>query len=291
MGQHTGTDGRHDTAIPGLTLYRFSHPTDPAYVLQEPAVYVVAQGRKQVALGQDVYVYDRTNYLVVSVDLPVVGNVFEASPERPYLCLTLAVDPHELAMLMAETGRRGPEDRLDGRGLYLNPITPPLLEGLVRLVRLLDAKDDIPVMAPLVLREVNYRLLQGDEGGRLAQIAIGDGRARRVADAIAWIKHHYTEPLQIEELARQVHMSASSLHHHFRTVTAMSPVQYQKRLRLQEARRLMLTGALSTESVADQVGYASASQFSREYARLFGDPPRKDARRIRESAHRAARVA
>ncbi|HYE58951.1 MAG TPA: AraC family transcriptional regulator [Rhodothermales bacterium] len=291
MGQHTGTDGRHDTAIPGLTLYRFSHPTDPAYVLQEPAVYVVAQGRKQVALGQDVYVYDRTNYLVVSVDLPVVGNVFEASPERPYLCLTLAVDPHELAMLMAETGRRGPEDRLDGRGLYLNPITPPLLEGLVRLVRLLNAKDDIPVMAPLVLREVNYRLLQGDEGGRLAQIAIGDGRARRVADAIAWIKHHYTEPLQIEELARQVHMSASSLHHHFRTVTAMSPVQYQKRLRLQEARRLMLTGVSSAEAVADQVGYVSASQFSREYARLFGDPPRKDARRIRESAHGVTRVA
>jgi AraC-like DNA-binding protein len=283
-----GSDGMTGTAIPALKLWRFSHPTEPVPVLQEPAVYVVAQGRKQVTLGGETYVYDRSRYLAVSVDLPVVGNVFEASPDAPYLCLTLTVDPRELAALIVETGRPAPRDDHDGRALYLSPLRAPLLDVLLRLVRLLDAPEDIPVLAPLILREVNYRLLQSEPFGRLAQMAIGDGRLRRVSGAIAWIKENFAEPLQVEALARRVHMSPSALHHHFKAATAMSPIQYQKRLRLQEARRLLLAGAPSADAVAYEVGYASASQFSREYARLFGQPPRRDADRVRDAAAGAA---
>lgn len=282
--RRTGADGRHETVIPALKLYRFSHPTEPAHALQEPAVYVVVQGRKQVTLGDAIYVYDRSQYLAVSVELPVVSNVLEASPDRPYLCLTLTVDPRELAALIVETGRQAPRDDHDGRALYVSPLRAPLLDGLLRLVRLLDAPEEIPVLAPLILREVSYRLLQSEQFGRLAQIAIGDGRLRRVSGAIGWIKEHFAEPMQIEALASRVHMSPSALHHHFRAATSMSPIQYQKRLRLQEARRLLLTGAPSADSVAYEVGYASASQFSREYARLFGQPPRRDTERVRDAA-------
>jgi AraC-like DNA-binding protein len=284
LERRTGSDGRHETAIPGLTLYRFSHPTEPAYMLQEPAVYVVVQGRKQVTLGGETYVYDRSQYLAASVDLPVVGSVVAASPEEPYFCLTLTVDPRELAALIVETGRQAPRDDHDGRALYVSPLRAPLLDGFLRLVRLLDAPEDVPVLAPLILRELDYRLLQSEQFGRLAQMAIGDGRLRRVSGAIAWIKEHFSEPLQVEALASRVHMSPSALHHHFKAVTAMSPIQYQKRLRLQEARRLLLAGALSAETVAYGVGYASASQFSREYTRLFGQPPRRDAERVRDVA-------
>lgn len=283
LERRTGADGMHATAIPRLKLYRFSQPTEPAPVLQEPAVYVVVQGRKQLALGGETYVYDRSRYLAVSVDVPVVGNVLEASPEAPYLCMTLTVDPRELAALIVETGRAAPRDDHDGRALYLSPLRAPLLDGLLRLVRLLDAPEDVPVLAPLLLREIDYRLLQGEQFGRLAQMAIGDGRLRRVSGAIAWIREHFAEPLQVEALAKGVHMSPSALHHHFKAATAMSPVQYQKRLRLQEARRLLLAGAPSADGVAYEVGYASASQFSREYARLFGQPPRRDAERAREA--------
>ncbi|HEV7586770.1 MAG TPA: AraC family transcriptional regulator [Longimicrobium sp.] len=284
LERRTGRDGMHETAIPWLKLYRYSHPTEPAHVLQDPAVYVVVQGRKQVTLGDETYVYDRSQYLAVSVDLPVVGNVFAASPDEPYLCLTLTVDPRELAALIVETSRPAPRDDHDGRALYVSPVRAPLLDGLLRLVRLLDAPEDVPVLAPLILRELGYRLLQSEQFGRLAQMAIGDGRLRRVSGAIAWIKEHFAEPLQVEALANRVHMSPSALHHHFKAATAMSPIQYQKRLRLQEARRLLLSGAPSADSVAYEVGYASASQFSREYARLFGQPPRRDAERVRDAA-------
>ena len=289
LERRTGSDGRHDTVIPELKLYRFSNPTEPTYFLQEPAVYVVVQGRKQVTVGDETYIYDQSRYLAVSVDLPAVGNVFEASPERPYLCMTLAVDPRELAALIVETGQQAPRDDHDGRALYVTPLGAPLLDGFLRLVRLLDAADDIPVLAPLILRELHYRLLQSEQFGRLAQMAIGDGRIRRVSGAITWIKQHFAEPLQIDALAKQVNMSPSALHQHFKAVAAMSPIQYQKRLRLQEARRLLLTGATSAEAVAYEVGYSSPSQFGREYARLFGEPPRRDAERMRDAVSAATR--
>jgi len=284
LERRTGIDGRHETAIPELKLYRFSQPTEPAHVLQEPAVYVVVQGRKHVTVGDQTYVYDQSQYLAVSVDLPAVGRVVAASPEAPYLCMTLTVDPRELAALIVETGRQSPHDDHDGRALYVSPLAAPLLDGFLRLVRLLDAPHDLPILAPLILRELHYRLLQSEQFGRLAQMAIGEGRLRRVSGAIAWIKEHFAEPLQIEALAKRANMSPSALHTHFKAVAAMSPIQYQKQLRLQEARRRMLSGRTSAEVIAYEVGYASASQFSREYARLFGQPPRRDAERMRDAA-------
>jgi AraC-like DNA-binding protein len=282
LEQRTGVDGGHETPIPQLTLWRFSKPTEPAHVLQQPAVYVVVQGRKQVTVGDETYVYDPSQYLAVSLELPTVTHVVEASPNAPYLCMTLRVDARELAALIVEPGRPAPRDDHDGRALFVSSLQAPLLDGFLRLVRLLDTPQDIPVLAPLILRELHFRLLQGEQHGRLAEMAIGDGRLRRVAGAISWIKEHYTEPLQIEALAKRVNMSASALHGHFKAVAGVSPIQYQKHLRLQEARRLLLSGATSAEAVAYEVGYASASQFSREYGRLFGQPPRRDAERMRE---------
>jgi len=284
LKRRTGADGGHETAIPQLKLYRYSHPTEPTHVLQESAVYVVVQGRKQVTVGDETYFYDPSHYLAVSMDLPAIGNVIEASAAKPYLCMTLTVDPRELAALIVETGGQTPRDDHDGRALYVSRLRPALLDGFLRLVRLLDAPRDMPVLAPLILREVHYHLLQSEQFGRLAQMAIGDGRLRRVSGAIAWINEHFAEPLRIEMLAKQAHMSPSALHSHFKAVAAMSPIQYQKRLRLQEARRRLLSGETSAEAIAYSVGYASASQFSREYARLFGEPPRRDAERARDAA-------
>jgi AraC-like DNA-binding protein len=275
------TDGEHATAIPQLTLWRFSHPTEPAHVAQQPAVYVVVQGRKQVTLGDQTYAYDASQYLAVSLELPVVSRVVEASPDCPYLCMTLRVDPRELATLIVESGRPAPRDTHDGRALFVSPLGAPLLDGFRRLVQLLDTPHDIPVLAPLFLREVQYRLLQGEQQGRLAAIAIGDGRLRRVAGAIGWVREHFTESLRVDDLAKRVNMSSSALHAHFSAVMGMSPIQYQKQLRLQEGRRLLLSGATSAEQVAYHVGYASPSQFSREYVRLFGQPPRRDTERTR----------
>ena len=276
------TDGEHETAIRELKFYRFSNPTEQAQVLQQPAVYVVVQGRKEVTVGNETYVYDPSQYLAVSLQLPAAGRVVVARPDKPYLCLTLSVDARELAALIVETGLPAPRDDHDGRALYVSPLKSPLLEGLLRLVRLLDAPQDIPVLAPLIVRELHYRLLQGEQHGRLAEMAIGDGRLRRVAGAINWIKEHFAESLQIETLAKRVNMSGSALHSHFKAVAAMSPIQYQKRLRLQEARRRLVSGGTTAEAVAYEVGYASASQFSREYVRLFGHPPRRDTERMRE---------
>ena len=275
--RRTGSDGGHATAIPQLKLWRFSNPTEPAYALQEAAVYVVVQGRKQVVVGDQTYIYDTTQYLAVSVDLPVLSNVLQATPEAPYLCMTLTIDARELATLIVEMGSEAPHDNHDGRALYVSALREPLLDAFLRLLRILESPRDSAVLLPLIMREIHYRLLQTEQFGRLAQIAIGEGRLRRVANAIGIIKEHFAEPLQIDTLAKRVHMSPSSLHQQFKAATGMSPIQYQKHLRLQKARSSLLSGATSAEAVAYEVGYASASQFSREYARLFGLPPRRDA--------------
>jgi len=282
LDRRTGADGGHDTAIPELTIWRFSNPTEPAQVIQQPAVYVVVQGRKQVTVGDQTYVYDPTQYLAVSLEVPASGSVVMATPEAPYLCLTVRVDPRELAALLIEAGRPTPRDDHDGSAVFVSALEAQLLDALHRLVQLLDAPHDIPVLAPLLLREFQYRLLQGEQQGRLAEMVVGDGRLRRVGAAITWIREHFAEPLHIDDLARLVSMSPSALHAHFRAAAGVSPIQYQKRLRLQEARHRLLTDASSAEAVAYEVGYASASQFSREYARLFGQPPRRDADRMRE---------
>ncbi len=281
--RYTGRDGVHPTAIPCLFLYRSSTPSDPLCNVQEPAFGIIAQGSKQVTLGDDVYVYGRAHYIVVSVDLPVMGQVIEASPAAPYLGVRIDLDIKQLGTLIVEAGLRGAAGQQTGRGLFVNRIGPPLLGAALRLMRLLESPQDIPVLAPLILREIHYRLLLGDEGGRLRQMVLADSQSQRIVKAIAWLKRNYARPLRIEAIARELHMSPSSLHHHFKAVTAMSPLQYQKQLRLQEARRLMLSEMVDAATAGHRVGYESPSQFSREYSRLFGEPPVRDLARLRAS--------
>ena len=281
IDQYTGEDGVHSTPIPRVFLIRSSHPTEPIHALHEPALCIVAQGRKQVMLGEDVYLYDRAQYLVVSVDLPIVGEVVEAEPETPYLCLRLDLDATTLSALMMESGLSGLIDQNPGPGLSLSTVTPELIDAAVRLLRLLAVPRDIPVLAPLAEREILYRLLTGDQGARLRHIALADSKLQQVTRAIGWIKRNYREPFRIEAIASEARMSSSSLHHHFKAITSMSPLQYQKQLRLQEARRLILGRSMDAATAGYSVGYDSPSQFSREYSRLFGAPPIRDIARLR----------
>lgn len=281
------SDGIHESAIGGVGFARASAPSERFHGVSEPCVCVIAQGSKRVMLGDDVYIYDRANYLAVSHDLPVVGQVVDATLERPFLGFKMNLDPKEIAALLLEADLpRSVEP--PGRGLYVSRITSELLDAVVRLLRLLETPEDIPALAPLARREIIYRMLKGDEGHRLRQMATLHSHARRIAVTLDWLRSHFAEPLRVEDLAAQANMSPSSFHEHFRAVTAMSPLQYQKQLRLQEARRLLLSEALDAAAAGHRVGYESPSQFSREYSRLFGAPPAADARRLRVSVEGAA---
>ena len=283
-GRLADTDGIHETAIPRLALIRSSRPTEPLHALHEPALCIILQGRKQVMLGDRVYRYDRSQYLVVSVDLPVVGQVLEASPEHPYLCIRLDLDPVLLGAIMLEAGGDGMGGSDAGPGLALNPVAPELLDAMLRMVRLLETPRDIAILAPLAEREILYRLMTGEQAARLRQIATAESRLQQVNRAIGWIKRNYDKAFSVEALAQEARMSPSALHQHFKAVTAMSPLQYQKQLRLQEARRLILGTALDAASAGFRVGYESPSQFSRDYRRLFGAPPLRDAARLRDGS-------
>ncbi len=266
------------------SILRISHPTEPSHGVFGAAVCVVARGRKQVLSGGAVLVYDAMNYLVASVDLPVIGQVVDASPEQPYLCFKMTLDPAVIGDLLLQLGGE-PALAQDAGPLIgamaVSSVNPPLLDAVMRMVRLLDAPRDAAVLAPLIEREILYRMLLGDQGPRLAQIARADGRMRQVKRAIGWIQQHFAQPFSIEELAAEARMSPSALHRHFKSVTALSPLQYQKQIRLQEARKLILAQRLDAGSAGHAVGYDSPSQFSREYARLFGAPPLRDAARLR----------
>jgi len=279
-----GEDGVHPTAIESLHLIRSSSPSQFIHGLHKPGLCIVVQGRKEVLLFDERYLYDPLHYLVVSVTVPVAGRVIEASAEAPYLCLRLDIDPALIATLVAETGCDAGPAQDEGRGLYLDRIDAPLLDATLRLVRLLETPQDIPVLAPLAIREIFYRLLQGRQGRHLREVAVRDSQGHRVTRAIEWLNRNYVEPLRIEELAQRVNLSASTLHHRFKALTAMSPLQYQKQLRLQEARRLLMGGGLDVSSAGYRVGYESPSQFSREYSRLFGTSPAKDIARLRSTA-------
>ena len=283
IGRLCASDGIHATAIPRLVLIRSCQPTEPLHALHEPALCIVVQGRKQVMLGDRVYHYDRSQYLVVSVDLPVIGQVVEATQDAPYLCLRLDLDPVLLGAIMLEAGAGVADAAATGAGpgLALNPVAPELLDAALRLVKLLETPRDIAMLAPLAEREILYRLMTGEQAARLRQIATGESRLQQVNRAIGWIKRNYDKAFSVEALAQEANMSPSALHQHFKAVTAMSPLQYQKQLRLQEARRLILGATLDAASAGFRVGYDSPSQFSREYRRLFGAPPLRDAARLR----------
>lgn len=275
--------GTYETAIAPLKVIRMDAPSELIHTVHRPALCLIVQGRKELGLGEEMYRYDPLNYLVVSVTLPVSGRVIEASAEAPYLCIRLDFDPAEIAQLIAEAPPTGVPDE-PSRGLFLDRIDAPLLDTVLRLVRLLDTPRDIGMLAPLALRELYYRLLRSSHGRRLYEIALGDSQTHRVTRAIDWLNKHYTEPLRIDELARVANLGSSTLHHRFKAVTAMSPLQYQKQLRLQEARRLMINEGLDVSSACYRVGYESPSQFSREYSRHFGSPPSKDVSRLLYSA-------
>jgi AraC-like DNA-binding protein len=275
------TDGEHATAIPRLFLHRSSAVSEPLHMVYQPAVCLVAQGRKQGISGDRVYVYDALKYLVVSVDVPIISQVLEASPHRPYLCLRLDLDPAAIAALMLDADMARAEREPPGPALAVSAVGPDLLDAAIRLLRLLETPRDVPVLAPLAEREILYRLLRGEQAQRMSQIACAESKLQQVNRAIGWIKHNFREPFSIGVLAAEARMSASALHQHFRTVTGMSPLRYQKQLRLQEARRLMLSHALDAAVAGHRVGYESPSQFSREYRRLFGVPPARDIQQLR----------
>jgi AraC-like DNA-binding protein len=250
-------------------------------VLYEPSLCLVAQGSKHVLLAGEVYRYDPDRFLLVSVDLPVATQVIEASPRAPYLALRVALDPAVVGELVADGASSDARGTVPARGIALSPVEPPLLDAVLRLVGLLESPRDIAALSPLVIRELTYRVLTGEQGPRLRQIASAGAPAQRIATAIRWLKDHFAEPLSIEALAREVRLSPSALHRYFKAVTAMSPLQYQKRLRLQEARRLMLGDGLDASEAGFRVGYESPSQFSREFKRLFGMTPVQEVEQTR----------
>lgn len=276
--------GDLETTIPGLSLFRREAPTEPKSCLYGPSVVLVIQGPKRVMIGDETYEPDCHHFLLTSVDLPVLSQVIEASKERPHLALSLRLDQRAIAEMMVDCNLPPPRGQQAGRGMVLGEGTRPLFEAFHRLVALLDEPDDIPILAPLIQKEILYRLVMSDQGTRLRQIALVGSPSHQIARAIGWLKTNYAEPLRINDLAARLQMSPSTLHHHFRSLTAMSPLQYQKWLRLSEARRLMLAERLDATTAAFRVGYESPSQFSREYSRLFGTPPSRDIASLRQAA-------
>ncbi len=283
IARHLAEDGSLEAA-PGLFLSRSSLPTGPVYRVTEPSFCVIAQGSKEVLLGKERYRYDASHYLLVSAGLPLVGHIIEASRERPYLGVRVVLDPAVITAVLIEAGLLA--SRADGgvRALAVSRLGASLLDAVVRLVRLVDAPSDYGVLAPLAAREIVYRLSLGEQGGRLRQIAVNGGRAHRMAKAIELLRKDYDKSLRIAGLARQLGMSISGFHHHFKAVTAMSPLQFQKQLRLQEARRLLLAGDFDAATAGYRVGYDDPAHFSREYKRLFGEPPIRDVERLRGAA-------
>lgn len=284
LSRHVATDGSFTCALPGVKLIRACAPTMPMPVIYEPTVCIVAQGRKQAMLGQNRYVYDAARYLIASVDLPVMGSVIEASPARPYLCLQLDLDMAELAELVLRHPGSTNAPQAPPEGLALYDTSPALLDAVARLAALLDTPGDIEALAPLTMREILYRLLTGPGGGVMRHMAQADSRLNQVSRAIIWIRTHFREPCRIETAAEIAGMSRSTFHLHFKAITAMSPIEFRTQLRMQEARRLMVSEALEAANAGFSVGYDSPSHFSRDYARLFGAPPARDADRLRASA-------
>ena len=269
------------TEIPGLILVRRTGLAAPACTTYEPSVAVIAQGRKRVELGRTTFIYDESHFLLTSVDLPIVSQVIEASEEAPFLALALKLEMPVVRELLSREEIPVPDAPPDSPAMATGETTVELLSACCRLVDLLDAPQDIPFLSGLIQREIIYRILRGPEGARLRAIATLGDQSHRTAKVIAWVKANYTKPLRVEDLAEIAGMGVSTLHHHFRALTAMSPLQYQKQLRLQAARGRMLVDGLDAASAAFEVGYESASQFNREYSRLFGQPPRRDVRTLR----------
>lgn len=280
MARTVRADGPFEP-LPGIRLYRSSTPTELNPNLSDPAFAVIAQGSKELYLGEERYRYDPYHYCLGTIELPVASHVVEASDARPYLSLRMALDPALVSSVMAELDE--PVTRTSARAFNVSPLDADLLDAVVRLVRLFDAPTEARVLAPLIKREIICHLLLGNQGDRLRHLAAGERRSP-IARAIARLRSDFDQQLRIETVAQEVGLSVSSFHHQFKAVTAMTPLQFQKQLRLQEARRLMVGEELDATSTAFRVGYNDASHFNREYKRLFGLPPMRDAERLRAGA-------
>ena len=282
IGRHCRVDGAVDTAIPGVKIFRGSNTDMPTCAIMSSVFAMMAQGAKHITVGDDTFNYDARQYLISSVDLPMFARITQASAAEPYLGLGLNIDPLKINELTAAMPKNRALDAVD-RGIAVGPLSVDIQNTALRLARLLDTPADIPVLAPIIERELLYRLLSGPLGSRLRQAAANGSHSHQIVRAIDWLKTNLDQPLSIERLASLSNMSRSSLHHHFKALTAMTPLQYQKQLRLQEARRLMLVSDADAASAAHHVGYESPSQFNREYRRMFGTPPGRDIAQLRYS--------
>ena len=283
VSRHIQTDGIEETAIPELALFRASSVSERDATVYQPSLCIVAQGAKEVVVGEETYRYDPSSSLLVSVDLPATSRVVEASPKKPCLVVVIELDMALVGELLAKVWTL-PTSNGSGRGVCLAPLDDQLISAVERLLALLDTPEDIETLAPLILQEITYRVMTGPQGARLRQIASAGAPAYRISKAIQWLRTNFTEPLSVDSLAKQVGLSTSALHQHFKNVTAISPLQFQKRLRLQEARRLLLAESIDAADAAYRVGYESPSQFSREYSRMYGAPPRKDIAALKSEA-------
>ena len=268
--------------LEGLLLNRASTPTRLEHSVFFPAFCVIAQGRKEILLGDSRYWYEPAHYLIATAEVPIASRITEASPERPYLNVILKLDSRLVSSVMVEAGHGAPHSQSLVTAIDVSPLEAGLLDAVLRLVKLLDSPSDAGFLAPMVTREIVYRLLKGAQRGRLAHIAALGSNTQRITEAITRLRDEFNRPLRIEEVARELGMSVSGFHHHFKTLTAMSPLQFQKQLRLQEARRLMIGEGLDAASAGYRVGYDDASYFNREYKKLFGAPPVRDVERLRE---------
>jgi AraC-like DNA-binding protein len=281
IASFAGSRERVITEVPGLFLTRRTAPTAPACCTYEPSLAVVAQGRKRATLGGTTFIYDESRYLLTSLDLPVICNIIVASERVPYLGFVLKLEMSVVRELLSREEFRASDVPTDSPGMATGNTTAELLDACCRLMDLLSKPQDIRFLSGLIQREIIYRILRGPEGARLRAIATLGDQSHRTAKAIAWVRTNYAKPLRVEDLAKIAGMGVSTLHHHFRALTAMSPLQYQKQLRLQAARERMLVNGVDAASAAFEVGYESASQFNREYSRLFGQPPMRDIRILR----------
>jgi AraC-like DNA-binding protein len=276
--------------LKGLYFSRSSMPTEPVYGVMAPSLCVIAQGSKEVRLGEKRYQYDPYNYLIASLDLPVAFRVLQASRERPYLGLRLDLDPALVGSVLVEVGQLSPRNQGDVKAMSVSPLDTTLLDAVLRLVRLLDSPNEARLLMPLIKGEITYRLLVGEQGDRFRRMTLLGGHTHRIAQAVEKICRDLSQPLRVEEMARSAGMSVSGFHSHFKAVTAMSPLQFQKQLRLQEARRLLLGEHLDVATAGFRVGYDDASHFNRDYKRFFGAPPLRDVERLREAAEIGADV-
>jgi AraC-like DNA-binding protein len=278
-----GNEVERTTSLPGLSFAHLRTPLPPGSYLYEPCVSMIVQGKKRVQLGGSTYVYDESRFLLTAVNLPTTTEVLAASPEVPYISLLLRLDLQAARQMIADMDMHEPARPASGPAMATGPATVELFDAIRRLVDLLDNPKNLLHLGALIQREIIYRILTSSAGARFRETALLGTQSQKTAKAIAWLRENFAQPLRIEELADRAGMGVSTLHHHFRAMTAMSPLQYQKRLRLHEARRILLGENVDAVTAAVRVGYESASQFNREYRRMFGAPPIRDVTPLRTS--------